>query len=323
MALLALAGLIRPEAWVLSGAYVLWLLPEKGLRGIWPYVLMAAAAPLLWVAWDWIVTGRPLYSLTSTRETAGEFKRNRGVVEALKLVPDYIGANEKIVNVAVGGLGSLTALWMLKRRALLPVALMGLGLLTFLAIAAAGLSVIPRYLAVPSILFNLGAAVSLTAWLVVREPKRVHRLLLGLFVLSLLVGAWRAVPYSKDFRKLHGQETFVKAQHMGLKSILDDPKVVPLLETCRPITTPTHSAIPVIRFETGMPKDAFTPSIGQSKPPAHGLLLIGSTFNFEPSAARSTSGVSERSARKWWSNYPLSTFKFVSGNARWRVYANC
>jgi hypothetical protein len=325
MLLLVLAGLLRPEAWVLAGIYVLWLFPQKRMRGIWPYVLLAAAAPLIWVAWDWIVTGKPLYSLTSTRETAGEFKRNRGVVEAVKLVPDYIGANEKIVNVAIGGLGSLTALWMLRRRALMPVALMAIGVATFLAIAAAGLSVIPRYLAVPSILFNLGVAVALTAWLVVKEPTRAHRLLVGLFALTLLVGAWRSVPYSKDFRKLHGQETFVKGQHAALKAILDDPRVVPLLqrESCRPITTPTHSAIPVIRFETGMPKDAFMPSIAQSRPPDHGLLLIGTTFNFEPSAARSTSGVSERSARKWWSNYPLSTFKFVSGNSRWRVYERC
>ncbi|MFL5841028.1 MAG: hypothetical protein ACJ77Z_11330 [Thermoleophilaceae bacterium] len=323
MALLALAGLIRPEAWVLSGAYVLWLLPEKGLRGIWPYVLMAASAPVAWLAWDWIVTGRPLYSLTSTRETAGEFKRDRGVVEALKLVPDYVGANEKVVNVAIGGLGAVTALWLLGKRALMPLALMGIGLITFLAIAAAGLSVIPRYLAVPSILFNLGVAVALTAWLLVREPRRLHRLLLGLFVLTLLVVAWRARPYEKDFRKLHGQETFVKGQHVGLKSILDDPKVVPLLATCRPITTPTHSAVPVIRYQTGLPKDALQPSIAQLRPPARGLLVIGNTFNFEPSAARSTSGVSERSARKWWSNYPLSTFKFVSGNAHWRVYENC
>jgi hypothetical protein len=144
-----------------------------------------------------------------------------------------------------------------------------------------------------------------------------------LFVFTILVGVWRAIPYSKDFRKLHGQETFVRGQHTALKSILDNPKVVPLLERCRPITTPTHSAIPVIRFETGMPKNAFMPSIAQSRPPSHGLLLIGDTFNFEPSAARSTSGVSERSARKWWSNYPLSTFKFVAGNARWRIYENC
>jgi hypothetical protein len=323
MALLLLAGLLRPEAWVLAGIYVLWLFPEKGIRGIWPYVLMAAAAPVIWVAWDWIVTGKPLYSLTSTRETAGEFKRDRGVVEAIKLVPDYIGANEKIVNVVIGGLGALAALWILGKRALMPVGLMVVGLVTFLAIALAGLSVIPRYLAIPSILFNISVAVALTAWLLVKEPRRAHRLMVALFVFTLLVGAWRAIPYSKDFRKLHGQETFVKGQHTALKAILDDPKVVPLLNSCRPITTPTHSAIPVIRFETGMPKEAFMPSIAQARPPAHGLLLIGNTFNFEPSAARSTSGVSERSARKWWSNYPLSTFKYVSGNARWRVYANC
>jgi hypothetical protein len=160
---------------------------------------------------------------------------------------------------------------------------------------------------------------------VVKEPRRAHRLFVALFVLTLLVGAWRAVPYSKDFRKLHGQESFVRGQHASLKAILDDPKVVALMQrpACRPITTPTHSAIPVIRFETGMPKQAFVPSIAQARPPDHGLLLIGKTFNFEPSAARSTSGVSERSARQWWSNYPLSTFKFVSGNSHWRVYKRC
>jgi hypothetical protein len=323
MLLLVLAGLLRPEAWVLAGVYVLWLLPEKRIRGIWPYVLMAAAAPVLWLAWDWIVTGKPLYSLTSTRETAGEFKRNRGVVEAIKLVPDYVGANEKIVNVAIGGLGAVAALWVVRKRALIPLALMALGVVTFLAIAAAGLSVIPRYLAVPSILFNLGVAFALTGWLVVREPRRVHRLLVALFVLTLLVGAWRAIPISKDFRKLHGQEVFVRGQHTALKAIFDDPKVVPLLSACRPITTPTHSAIPVSRFVTGLPKDAFVASIAQTRPPRHGLLLIGNTFNFEPSAARSTSGVSERSARQWWSNYPLSTFKFVAGNSHWRIYQNC
>ena len=323
MLLLVLAGLLRPEAWVLAGAYVLWLLPERGIRRVIPYALLAVAAPVIWIAWDWIVTGEPLYSMTKTREVAGEFKRDRGLVEALKLVPDYVGANEKIVNVAVGGLGMVVALWMLRRRALLPLGLMVVGVLTFLAIAAAGLSVIPRYLAVPSILFNLGVAVAVTAWLVVREPRRVHRLLVGLFALALLVGAWRLPAYEKDFSKLRGQETFVRQQHKELKAILDDPKVVPLIDRCRPITTPTHSAVPVIRFVTGLGKDEFEPSIAQERPPERGLLLIGTTFNYEPSAARSTSGVSERSARKWWSNYPLSTFRFVAGNARWRVYERC
>jgi hypothetical protein len=323
MLLLVLAGLLRPEAWVLAGVYVVWLFPAKGIRGIWPYVLLLLAAPVLWLAWDWIVTGKPLYSLTSTRETAGEFQRNRGVSGAVSSLPDYIGANEKVVNVAIGGLGCLVALYILRWRARIPFALMILGLFTFFAIAAAGLSVIPRYLAVPSILMNLGVALSLTGWLIVREPKRVHRLLIALAVVSLAAIGFRSIPYAKDFQKLHGQENFVRGQHENLKAIVDNPRVVPLLASCRPITTPTHSAIPVLRFETAMPKQAFQPSIAQARPPSRGLLLIGSTFNFEPSAARSTSGVSERSSRQWWSNYPLSTFKFVAGNTRWRVYKNC
>src|SRR4051794_23463555 len=111
MVLLVLAGLLRPEAWVLAGIYVLWLLPQKGLRGIWPYVLLAAAAPVIWVAWDSIVTGKPLYSLSSTRETAGEFKRDRGVVEAGKKGRHKKRAHEEIKNVAIGGPRAPVAVW--------------------------------------------------------------------------------------------------------------------------------------------------------------------------------------------------------------------
>ena len=81
LALLALAGLLRPEAWVFSGLYWLYLM---GLTPRWAYssvrdrslhtrqvagsklrtrgavvrlTLLAAAAPLVWVASDWLVTG--------------------------------------------------------------------------------------------------------------------------------------------------------------------------------------------------------------------------------------------------------------------------
>ena len=322
MILLVLAGLLRPEGWVFAGLYALWLLPALGLRRALPFFFAAIAAPLIWMGWDWAVSGDPLYSLTKTREVAGEFKRDRGPIEAIKLIPDYIGANEKIVNVAAGGLGAVSALWLLRARAALPLALMAIGVAVFLAIAAAGLSVIPRYLAIPSILFNLGVAFAFTAWLVVEQP-RARRPAQVLAVIALALVAWRTPSYFKDFQKLNGQTNFVKNQHRDLEAVLDDHRVVPLLESCRPITTPTHSAIPVIRFLTGLPKDALEASIAQDRPPSRGVLLIGETFNFEPTAARSTSGVRERSARKWWSNYPLSTFTRVAGNERWQVYENC
>jgi len=324
LVVLALAGLLRPEAWALIGLYWLWLVCARpSRRDLVLFTLLAAAAPLLWLIADWVVTGEPLYSLTSTREVAGQFGRDRSLPEAVKLIPEYLGGNEKIVNVIAGGLGLFAALWLLKRRAALPVALMATGLGVFLAIAAAGLSVIPRYLVIPSLFFNVGVAVALTLWLLANEP-RARRVGIGLAVLTLLLMAWRTPAYVKDAQALNGQTLFVKQQNQGLKAILQHPNVVPLMKTCRPITTPTHSAIPVIRYETGLGKEPLVASIEQRRPPERGLLFIGRTFNFEPTAARSTTGgLSSKSARKWWSNYPLSTFRLVARNEWWRVYARC
>jgi hypothetical protein len=322
LGLLALAGLLRPEAWVFSGIYLLWLAPALSRRELVGYAGFVALAPLLWVASDWIVTGHPLHSLTSTRQVAGQFGRQRSVPTAVWLVPTYLGANEKILNVGAGGLGCLLAIYLLRRRVALPAALMAIGLGMFLLIAAAGLSVIPRYVAVPSILLNVGVAVALLGWTLVQEP-RARLVAVAIAVVSLGLVAWRSVALVNDLRKLHGQTLFVKSQHRDLKAILQDPGVAPLLSRCGPITVPTHSAIPVIEYETGLPKSALQASIAQPRAPDHGLLFIDVSFNFEPAAARAVTASSQGSARKWWSNYPLSTFKYVASNPFWRVYANC
>src|SRR4051794_38229741 len=60
---LGLAGLLRPEAWVLSGLYVLYLWPGVTPRERSKLVALAAAAPLIWALTDLIVTGDPLHSL--------------------------------------------------------------------------------------------------------------------------------------------------------------------------------------------------------------------------------------------------------------------
>jgi hypothetical protein len=322
LGLLALAGLIRPEAWVFAGVYWLWLAPTLTRKQLVLYAGLVAAAPVLWAASDWIITGHPLHSLTSTRDVAGQFGRQRSVPKAVSLIPSYLGANEEIVNVLAGGLGCLLGVYILRKRVALPAALFAIGLGLFLLIAAAGLSVIPRYLAVPSILLNVGVAVALFGWTLISEP-RARRVAIGIAIVALLLVGWRSVDWFNDLRKLHGQTLFVKHQHRDLKGILQDPSVAPLLARCGPITVPTHSAIPVIEYETGLPKSAIQASIAQKRPPDHGLLFIGASFNFEPAAQRSVTASSESSARQWWSNYPLSTFKFVAGNPFWRVYARC
>jgi hypothetical protein len=320
--LLTLAGLLRPEAWVFAGIYWLWLAPTLTRRQLAVYAGVVALAPVIWAASDWIITGHPLHSLTSTRDVAGQFGRQRSVPKAISLIPTYLGANEKIVDFYIGALGCLLGVYILRRRAAVPAALVGIGLLLFLVIAAAGLSVIPRYLAVPSIVLNVGVAVALLGWTLVRD-RRARMAAIALAVLSVGVLAWRSVDLFNDVRTLHGQTLFVKHQHQDLKRVMQDPSVAPLLGRCGPITVPTHSAIPVIEYETGLPKSAIQASIAQKRPPDHGLLFIGANFNFEPAAQRSVTASSQASARQWWSNYPLSTFKLTAVTPYWRVYANC
>ena len=61
LVLLALAGLLRPEAWVLSGLYWLYLWPAASPRDRVRTAVLAVSAPLIWAGSDWIVTGDPLY----------------------------------------------------------------------------------------------------------------------------------------------------------------------------------------------------------------------------------------------------------------------
>ena len=319
---LALAGLLRPEAWVLGGVYWLYLTPVTPRPVLVRYALLVVAAPLLWMASDLVVTGEPLYSLTSTREVSGEFGRNRGVIDAIGNIPEFAGGNDRIVTVGVGGMGLLLAIYILRRRAALPLALGGLGVATFLIIAAAGLSVIPRYMTIPSLLLSLCVAVALAGWTLVREPVP-RRVAIGIAVVSVLLIGWRAPEIANDFRKLADQATFIEAQHTGLKQILDAPRAAEALQQCRPITVPTHSAIPVIRYETGLPKDALEASIGQDRPPSAGVLLIGRTFNFEPGSGRATVASARPSARKPWSNKRRPGFERLGRNRRWAVYARC
>ena len=322
LALLALAGLLRPEAWLLAGVYWLYLAPGTPRPQLVRFALLVAAAPVIWMASDLIVTGEPLYSLTSTREVSGQFGRNRGLFEAITLIPQYSGGNDRIVTVGIGGLGLLLGVHILRRRAALPLALGALGLLTFLIIAAAGLSVIPRYLTIPSLLLSLCVAIAVGGWTLVdgRTPRRVA---IGIAVVSVLVLAWRVPFYYRDYAKLADQASFIEAQHKGLIGILDAPRAVAALQSCRPITVPTHSAIPILRYETGLPKEAVEASIAQRRRPRAGVLLIGATFNFEPSAARATNSNPKSSARKPWSNRPLPGFERAGRNRTWSVYTRC
>src|SRR5215207_672192 len=322
LALLALAGLLRPEAWLLAGVYWLYLVPVTPRPQLVRLALLVAAAPILWMISDLIVTGEPLYSLTSTREVSGEFGRNRGLFEAIRLIPQYSGGNDRIVTVGVGGLGLLLAVFILRRRAALPLALGGLGVLTFLIIAAAGLSVIPRYMTIPSLLLSLCVAVALAGWTLIAE-RRARRVAIGVAVLSVLLIGWRASYYASDFTTLERQARFVESQHEQLGALLDEPGVAAALQACRPITVPTHAPIPILRYETGLPKEAIQASIQQDRPPDRGVQLVSRVFNFEPSTGRAVASAPRVTVEEPWSTRPAPGFTRVARAGRWSLVSRC
>src|SRR4051794_24303152 len=60
--LLAVAGLLRPEAWVMAGLYWLWVSWRASWGDRVKFAALAAIGPVLWAGTDLIVTGDPTYS---------------------------------------------------------------------------------------------------------------------------------------------------------------------------------------------------------------------------------------------------------------------
>ena len=52
LVLLAIAGLLRPEAWLFAAAYWLWIAPPLDWATRLRMAALAAVAPVLWLASD-------------------------------------------------------------------------------------------------------------------------------------------------------------------------------------------------------------------------------------------------------------------------------
>ena len=92
LGLLAVAGLMRPEAWALGGLYWLWMWPRGRHRAAAP-----AARPRrrsrrsCGRSWTAYVTGDPLHSLHGTADLAEAVDRRRDIEQAPYWTAQYFG----------------------------------------------------------------------------------------------------------------------------------------------------------------------------------------------------------------------------------------
>ncbi len=257
LALLALAGLLRPEAWAFSGLYWLYVILQRrsggeeaagkpaprSRRALAGLTLLAAAGPLIWILSDLAITGDALWSLTNTRHTAETLKRITGIGNVPEYVPRRIGEILRppvLLGAALGGVLSL--LW-LRRRALVGLATGIAAAFVFIVVAAAGLPINTRYAFLTSAILCVFCGAGVFGWtrLTPRDRRRRWWIAGGaLMLVALLVFG------PSEYRGVHREMSKLARQ----QSIQDD--LLALVDNgsislgCGPIGVPNHAPVPLL-----------------------------------------------------------------------------
>ena len=246
--LLAVAGLLRPEAWLLAGLYVIWC----GWTADWgtrlKYVGYALIAPLLWAGVDLAVTGNPASSLTGTSADAEAFGRDIAASEAPSTTLRFLSKLTRAPVLILALIGAVVAWRLVGRRALIPGALFAIGVIVYLGLIVGGFSAIDRYLYVAAVVAMIFAAAAIAGWTLL-GGRGGRALAIGWGVagaIALIV----ALAYTGDQYTPGYIDRFVQVRYdtrPELEKLLADPAVKRGRE-CGPISVPNHKLIPELRW---------------------------------------------------------------------------
>ncbi len=276
MALLAAAGLLRPEAWVLAGVYWLWCLAGRGTLERAGLLALVVAAPLCWALVDLAVTGDPLYSLHATSKLAEELGRVRGIGNVPRAFVTFLAdvARPPVALAGVVGLVLAVRRFGIARMAV-PIALLGAGALTFVATGIAGLAIIQRYLTVPAVALCVLAGYAVLGFTTL-EPGVWRTRWRAAAGGALVLGAVFLVVKASSFAGLRGELRFIGATHDELSALLAQPRVRDAMR-CGPLTFPTYRLVPDARWMLDVPEGRVR-SRAEDPRPGGADVYIGDTF---------------------------------------------
>jgi hypothetical protein len=288
LALLALAGLIRPEAWLLSLAYAAYVRRD---------VALAFAAPVLWALFDLVTTGDPLHSLTGTQDLAVQLERERGLGSAFDVLPASLETILEPTVLWAGLAAGVIALVVAQDRAEPPVAVLLLALLGFLALGVFDLPLLVRYLLVPAAMLGLlcAAGIAAAAWL-----PRATGVVAGVVVAGVVAAGLPATVDEIDDAKRSA--AFARDLDRSLHEVADRAP-----RDCGPVQVATDRAVPVLAYLLGVdPSEiAVVPPVEQA-----GLLfaaraeVVGTDIDFDRSKPaadlRLPRGFTRVAESEWW-----------------------
>jgi hypothetical protein len=248
--LLTLAGLLRPEAWLYAAAYWFYLVTTAPDRShILRWTLLAAAAPVIWLLSDLLITGDALHSLSGTHDLASQLGRKTGLDALAEVAPRRLGEILRLPEAvaALVGLGFSLA-WM-RDRAHIPLVIALLNGVAFTAFAIAGLPLLGRYLFVAAAMLAVFAGAGAFGWreLPPGHPgRRIWRPVGTAALLTILI----FFPLQQVDR-LDVMKDDIAARdriQADLKDLVERPEVKRHIRACHGILVPSHRLVPLISY---------------------------------------------------------------------------
>jgi hypothetical protein len=267
LVLLGLAGLLRPEAWLYAGAYWLWLVTtapraERAEAGAAPdghgrtdprrqqlvrWTALAAAAPLIWMASDLLITGNPLHSLTGTHDLAAQLGRKTGVTALPSVAPRRLGEILRLPELIAAVAGVAFGLAWMRGRIKLPLAIAALNGLAFTAFAIARLPLLGRYLFVAASMLAVLAAVGALGWTALPREHPGRRVWTAVGVAALLaIAAFFPLQQVDRLTALKDDIAARDRIQADLRELVKQPAVKQSLRACKGIYVPSHRLVPLI-----------------------------------------------------------------------------
>jgi hypothetical protein len=280
LALLALAGLLRPEAWLFSFAYLAYLTLDLGRSSrsdghgspnqAATLAALALAAPILWAIFDWITAGSPTHSFTGTRETVDTLARHTGPVDLVLYGPRALGEVMQWPGM-VGALGGvILGFAFLRRRSTLGIAAGVLALGAFALLAAAGLAIIARYTMLAGAVLAIFVALALLGWRLLDRGHPWRRAWQAFaVVVALMFVAWAPNQYGL-LSRVDTDLTNQGEIESDLGDLADSGAFEPL---CLPISVPNHRAVPRLAFDLDVRPSHIVSSSEQRHQPRRGYFL--------------------------------------------------
>jgi hypothetical protein len=310
LALLALAGLLRPEAWILAGLYWLYLSPAATTRERIRTAAIVAAAPLIWAGTDWIVTGDPLHSLHGTAALAEEVDRRRDPEDVPYWTVQYFAFALRLPLVLGIPIGLVFAWLYVRRRAMLPVAVVAAMVAVFAAGPLFGLPLIRRYVETPAVLLTLFYGLAVAGFTLLAPGRsRTRWMVVGALAAALSIAYLPS--HASRLDSLDRRVRLDGVTYRHLERVGQSERVRAAFERCAPLVTGDHRQVPYIRFWLGGEPGSVQTLEHGAAPMSRVLLLPRRSW----------------STRRMYRNLPFPNVRVPAGyrqifrNQSWRVYA--